>query len=44
MKPFRCPNCKSVMHIEKIDIRYKKDTYDRWGCAICPLIVLDWRR
>lgn len=44
MKKLKCPNCYKAMTLEKKDIHYKKEKYDKWGCRDCThIIVLDWR-
>ncbi len=40
MNKFKCPNCKKEMILEKINITYNQDKYDKWTCEDCVHIVL----
>ena len=43
MKPFNCPNCNTQMKLNKQDMDFESEIYDKWICPECPLIVMDWR-
>lgn len=40
----KCPNCREPMTLEKINFRFQKQLWDKWGCEGCAhILVLDWR-